>query len=109
LSDFKTYISTLLTHRSNITGVRVFLAFLLANNTSTDDGQQLTMAEEPTILAFETGNELGGWTREASPPPVEWTTEIARYLKELAPDTLVLSGSYGVRKEELGIANVDIV
>ncbi|ORY91788.1 glycoside hydrolase superfamily [Leucosporidium creatinivorum] len=88
-SDFKTYISTLLTHRSNITG--------------------LTMAEEPTILAFETGNELGGWGGNSSPPPVAWTTAIAAYLKELAPDTLVLSGSYGVRKDELAIQDVDMV
>lgn len=67
------------------------------------------MAEEPTVLAFETGNELGGWEGKSSPPPVAWTTAIAAYLKELAPDTLVLSGSYGVRKDELSIEDVDMV
>lgn len=68
-ADFKTYISNVLTHRSNLTG--------------------LTMAEEPTILAFETGNELGGWSGKHYPPPVEWTTAVAAYLKQLAPETLV--------------------
>ncbi|KAI5474838.1 glycoside hydrolase family 65 protein [Pseudohyphozyma bogoriensis] len=87
-STFKSYISTLITHRSTITN--------------------LTMAEEPTILAFETGNELGGWGLSNYPPPVEWTTAVANYLKELAPNTLVMSGSYGVRSEELGIADVDL-
>lgn len=66
------------------------------------------MAEEPTILAFETGNELGGYNLDAFPPPAIWTTAIASYLKELAPNTLVMSGSYGVRTEELGIQEVDI-
>ncbi|KAK4701098.1 mannan endo-1,4-beta-mannosidase, partial [Phenoliferia sp. Uapishka_3] len=87
-SDFKNYITTLLTHRSNITG--------------------LTLAEEPTILAFETGNELGGWGGNASPPPIAWVTAIADYLKVLAPNTLVLSGTYGVRSSELAIESVDI-
>lgn len=82
------YIDTLLTHRSNITG--------------------LTMAEDPTILAFETGNELGGWGGKTYPPPVDWTTAIAAKLKALAPNTLVLDGSYGVRKSNLDIANVDV-
>lgn len=66
------------------------------------------MAEEPTILAFETGNELGGFQMNAFPPPVEWTTSISQYLKTIAPDTLVISGSYGVREVELGIDRVDI-
>lgn len=66
------------------------------------------MAEEPTIFALETGNELGGWSGSNYPPPVEWTTSIANYLKELAPETLVLDGSYGVRFSNLDIANVDI-
>lgn len=70
---------------------------------------QLTMASDPTVLAFETGNELGGWTGDDYPPPVEWTASIAQLLHELAPDTLVLSGSYGVRKSELAIAGVDMV
>lgn len=67
------------------------------------------MATDPTVLAFETGNELGGWTGDAYPPPVEWTTAVAGLLHELAPNTLVLSGSYGVRKDELKIEGVDMV
>lgn len=87
-SDFTAYIDTLLAHRSNITG--------------------LTFAEEPAILAFETGNELGGYGGGSYPPPVEWTAAIAAKLKSLAPNTLVIDGSYGVRKANLGIADVDV-
>ncbi|GAA6060913.1 hypothetical protein JCM10212_003947 [Sporobolomyces blumeae] len=87
-SDFTRYIETLLTHVSPYTN--------------------LTLATDPTILAFETGNELGSWTGDAYPPPVEWTTSISQLLKRLAPDTLVVSGSYGVRKDELAIASVDV-
>ncbi|GAA5834208.1 hypothetical protein JCM11251_000571 [Rhodosporidiobolus azoricus] len=87
-SDFTTYVRTLLTHVSPYTN--------------------LSLATDPTVLAFETGNELGGWTGKHYPPPVRWTESIAQLLKELAPQTLVLSGSYGVRKEELGISEVDM-
>lgn len=69
---------------------------------------QLTLAQDPTVLAFETGNELSGWTGRDYPPPVEWTTAIAQLLKELAPQTLVLSGTYGVREAELHIDEVDM-
>jgi len=69
---------------------------------------QLTLATDSTVLAFETGNELGGWTGKQYPPSVEWTTAISQYLKELAPETLVISGSYGVRKDELPIETIDI-
>ncbi|KAK4055790.1 hypothetical protein OIV83_000337 [Microbotryomycetes sp. JL201] len=87
--DFVDFVTTLVTRPSNLTG--------------------LTMAQEPTIMAFETGNELGGWSGKHHPPPVEWTQSIADLLKTLAPDTLVVSGTYGVRKDELGIDNIDIV
>lgn len=40
IQDFKNYIEHLLTHVKQYTG--------------------LTYAEDPTIFAFETGNELGG-------------------------------------------------
>ncbi|GAA6018402.1 hypothetical protein JCM10207_000880 [Rhodosporidiobolus poonsookiae] len=87
-SDFEQYIRELLGHVSPYTN--------------------LTLASDPTVAMFETGNELGGWTGNDYPPPVEWTTSIAALLKELAPNTLAMSGSYGVRKSELSIADVDV-
>ncbi|GAA5861819.1 hypothetical protein JCM8547_008564 [Rhodosporidiobolus lusitaniae] len=87
-ADWEAYIRNLLTHVSPYTN--------------------LTLATDPTVLAFETGNELGDWTGSSYPPPVEWTTSIAKLLKELAPSTLVLSGTYGVQKDELEIEGVDM-
>ncbi|KAL8276477.1 hypothetical protein RQP46_011127 [Phenoliferia psychrophenolica] len=86
--DFKDYIKTLVTHQSNITG--------------------LSLAEEPTVLAFELGNELGGWGLNSYPPPIDWVNQTAAYVKSLAPNTLVLSGTYGVREDELHLTDVDI-
>ncbi|GAA5950817.1 hypothetical protein JCM21900_002027 [Sporobolomyces salmonicolor] len=86
--DFRQYVTNLLTHISPYTN--------------------LTLATDPTILAFETGNELGGWTGHDYAPPVEWSIAISQYLKELAPQTLVVSGTYGVKTNELGIETVDI-
>jgi len=115
-ADFTLYIRTLLNHTSPYTNVRplssraLALSHLVAVRPLTLlSRSQLTMAADPTVLAFETGNELGGWTGDAYPPPAEWTTAVAQLLHELAPDTLVLSGSYGVRKDELDIEDVDMV
>ncbi|GAA5986353.1 hypothetical protein JCM10908_003720 [Rhodotorula pacifica] len=88
-ADFEFYIGTLLNHTSPYTN--------------------LTLASDPTVLAFETGNELGGWTGKHYAPPVIWTRSVARLIKSLSPDALVISGSYGVRKDELAISEIDIV
>ncbi|GAA5863400.1 hypothetical protein JCM3774_005279 [Rhodotorula dairenensis] len=88
-ADFELYVRTLMNHTSPYTN--------------------LTLASDPTILAFETGNELGGWTGNHYPPPIAWTRSIARLIKSLAPNSLVVSGSYGVRRDELMIDEVDIV
>lgn len=88
VSDFKDYIRTLLTHKNVYTG--------------------LTYAEDPTIFAYETGNELGGPTFGDMDVPVSWTTEIAQYIKDLAPQKLVIDGTYGVVPNHLDINEVDI-
>jgi hypothetical protein len=49
--------------------------------------------DDPTVLAWSTGNELGGWEGEA--PPLEWTLEIAKHIKSIATRTLVYDGTMG--------------
>lgn len=73
---FKDYIRYLLMHVNPYTG--------------------LSYAEDPTIFAVETGNELGGPVFGDMNVPVEWTREIAEFVKGLAPDKLVVDGTYGV-------------
>jgi len=89
ISDFKNYIHHLLTHKNQFNG--------------------LTYAEDPTIFAYETGNELGGPIFGDKDVPVAWTTEIARYVKELAPNKLVIDGTYGVNTTHLSIKEIDIL
>lgn len=88
ISDFKYYIKVLLTHTNPWTG--------------------LTYAEDPTIFAYETGNELGGPTFGDMDVPVSWTSEISAYIKKLAPTKLVIDGTYGVNKTHLNISSIDI-
>jgi mannan endo-1,4-beta-mannosidase len=57
VGDFKRYIHKLITHVNPYTG--------------------LTYAEDPTIYAFETGNELSGPIFGDMNVPNSWTTEIA--------------------------------
>nr|KAJ3420056.1 hypothetical protein HK105_006160 [Polyrhizophydium stewartii] len=65
-------------------------AVLSRNNTVT--GRRY--ADEPAILAWETGNELGA--ANSAPPPAAWTLQIANHIKSLAPKQLVMDGSFGI-------------
>lgn len=88
VSTFKDYIKTLLTHRNQY------------NN--------LTYAEDPTIFAYESGNELLGSTWGDMDCPADWVRDIATYVKSLAPQKLFFDGTYGINKTHLGIAEVDV-
>ncbi len=59
--------------------------------------------EDPTILAWETGNELDS--------PAEWTRDIAGWIKQVAPRQLVIDGNslHGVLPSSLDDENVDII
>ncbi|KZO96772.1 glycoside hydrolase family 5 protein [Calocera viscosa TUFC12733] len=48
---------------------------------------------DPTVLAWETGNEMNGGD-SSRPAPGAWTVEIGNHIKALAPNTLVMDGSY---------------
>jgi len=89
IQDFKNYIQHLLTHVNPYTG--------------------LTYAEDPTIFAYETGNELSAVEFADHAVPVAWTTEIAEFIKSIAPHKLVLDGMYGLNATNPPIAAVDIV
>jgi len=88
VQDFKNYIQHLISHVNPYTG--------------------LSYAEDPTIFAYETGNELGGTNFGDMDVPNEWTTEISSYVKSLAPNKLVVDGTYGVNKSHLSIDTIDI-
>ncbi|KAK0618187.1 glycoside hydrolase superfamily [Bombardia bombarda] len=88
VASFKEYIRVLLTH------VNVY--------------SNLTYAEDPTIFAYETGNELTGPVWGDMNVPAAWVREIGAYVKELAPKKLFLDGTYGVNKTHLAVDEVDI-
>lgn len=85
---FKGYIRTLLTH------VNVYT--------------NLTYAEDPTIFAYETGNELSGPVFGDMDVPVEWVRDIASFVKGLAPGKLVLDGTYGVNRSHFDVEELDL-
>ncbi|KAL9621248.1 MAG: hypothetical protein Q9160_004269 [Pyrenula sp. 1 TL-2023] len=88
IDDFKAYIRHLITHVNPHTG--------------------LTYAEDPTVFAFETGNELGGPVFGDQDVPVSWTQEIAQFIKSLAPNKLVMDGTYGVNETHFVVEEIDI-
>jgi mannan endo-1,4-beta-mannosidase len=83
IADFEETIRFTLTRTNTLTGVRY--------------------CDDKAILCWETGNEL------ASPP--SWTREIARYIKSLDHNHLVMDGVNGAQlhPESLADPNVDIL
>lgn len=59
--------------------------------------------DDPAILGWETGNELDA--------PPAWTARIAKFIKSLDPNHLVIDGYslHGVREESLADPNIDVV
>jgi hypothetical protein len=83
IADFEQTIHFILTRTNTITGVRY--------------------SDDKSILCWETGNEVAS--------PASWTREIARYIKSLDTNHLVMDGfnSSVLRDESLEIPGVDIV
>lgn len=69
IQDFKNYINHVLTHVNQYTGV--------------------ALKDDPTIMAWETGNELNNATGTWDD---NWTENIAAYIKSIAPNQLVSDG-----------------
>lgn len=90
VDSFKRYITHHLNHVNRYTGIK--------------------LKDDPTILGWETGNELSAARFGEGPPPASWTREIARHIKSLAPRQLVLDGTYGIFPEsgQLDVAEVDV-
>ena len=50
--------------------------------------------QDPTILAWETGNELS-WNQKY-PVPGEWTLDICKFIRLNDPNHLIMDGSFGI-------------
>lgn len=83
ISDFELYINTLLTHVNTLTGI--------------------AYKDDPTIMIWETGNELHDPT-----PPTSWTTTIANYIKSVDSNHLVMDGSEGINSNLFSLSTLDV-
>ena len=82
IADFERTIHHVLTRTNTLTGVRY--------------------RDDQAVLCWETGNEVES--------PVSWTREIARYIKSLDTNHLVMDGfALHLRDEVLAMPDVDIV
>ncbi|KAK4046098.1 hypothetical protein OIV83_006351 [Microbotryomycetes sp. JL201] len=97
IDAFKLYINRMMTRVNRFTGV--------------------AYKDDPTIMMWETGNELGAWHNMEGFPPAAWTSEITSYMKSLSPNSLIVDGSFGLYNEKvanlispgLSIPSVDAV
>ncbi|GAA5978097.1 hypothetical protein JCM10908_004228 [Rhodotorula pacifica] len=77
------------TDHTMIESFKLILDFLL-NRVNSINGCRY--GDDPTILAWETGNEMNH--RGMRPAPASWTLIVAKHLKSRAPRTLVMDGSF---------------
>src|SRR5208283_5343902 len=82
IADFKETIRFVLMRTNTLTGVRY--------------------GDDKAILCWETGNEIS--------PTTEWTREMARYIKSLDTNHLVMDGrAWQLQPESLAMPEIDIV
>src|SRR6266849_2777692 len=86
IGDFKQYIYTILNHINSYNGI--------------------AYKDDPTIMVWETGNELGA--------PSSWVQTISQYIKSIDPRHLVMDGNDGYSdsplrfQQDLNINSIDI-
>ncbi|PRQ70629.1 Glycoside hydrolase superfamily [Rhodotorula toruloides] len=96
IGDFETYITKFLTRVNSYTGV--------------------AYKDDPTIIAWETGNEFGGYINAEVWPPASWTTAIIAWIWKYDTKHLIIDGTNGfwnyttgATSPGLNISGVDIV
>lgn len=73
IQTYTQYITVLLNRVNTYTGVR--------------------WADDPTILAWETGNELGGYIESEMWPPTSWTNAIVGAIRQYDTNHLIIDGA----------------
>jgi hypothetical protein len=99
--------STFFTHGPTISNFKAMIKYILLRVNSITGVQY---RNDPSILAWETGNEL--CNLDFSIVPGSWTTDIAKFIKSIDTNHLVMDGSYmywGIAMESLTNPDIDII
>ncbi|GAA5834464.1 hypothetical protein JCM11251_007015 [Rhodosporidiobolus azoricus] len=93
IAAFKEYITAIVSRVNSYTGIPYF--------------------RDPTILAWETGNELGGYINAEMWPPASWTNQIIDTIRKLDTSHLIIDGFWNYTNnavpDGLNIPGVDIM
>ena len=92
---------------------RHFLDFML-NRKNTVNG--ILYKDDPAILAWQLGNEFGSYPGdrglkydEWSPKILEWSLEMAAYIKKVDPNHLVMEAGGADREKLIADKNIDVI
>lgn len=86
---------------TNATMIAAFKHFIAAIVGRTNSLTGLSYIQDPSILAWELGNELMTGPDQGL-PPTDWIRDISSYIKTLDPNHLVMDGSYADGKRGAG-------
>ncbi|GAA5915844.1 hypothetical protein JCM6882_006818 [Rhodosporidiobolus microsporus] len=96
--------------------IAAFGAYITAIVTRVNSYTGVPYYRDPTILAWETGNELGGYINAEMWPPASWTNQIITYIRKYDSQHLIIDGTGGFWNystnavpDGLNIAKVDMM
>ncbi|KZT61799.1 glycoside hydrolase family 5 protein [Calocera cornea HHB12733] len=89
--------------------VQLFTNYITHHLTHVNQYTGVALKDDPTIMMWETGNELSVYQQADGPPPNAWTQQICGLIKSLAPNQLCMDGTYGIypNSGQLSNGNVD--
>ncbi|GAA5830082.1 hypothetical protein JCM11251_006867 [Rhodosporidiobolus azoricus] len=96
--------------------LRRFPEYITAFMTRVNRYTGVPYSRDPTILAWETGNELGGYINAEMWPPASWTNYVIGYIRKYDSSHLIIDGTGGFWNystnavpDGLNIAGVDMM
>ncbi|BGP43674.1 hypothetical protein JCM10449v2_007719 [Rhodotorula kratochvilovae] len=90
---------------SNRAVISAYMFYIQQFMTRTNSYTGVKYVDDPTILAWETGNELGGYINAEMWPPALWTQQLNTFIRKYDKNHLLLDGMLPFRYRSNGFWN----
>ncbi|GAA5915850.1 hypothetical protein JCM6882_006821 [Rhodosporidiobolus microsporus] len=87
---------------TNQAAVNAYTSYISAMLTRVNSYTGVSYANDPTILAWETGNEFGAWQHMEAWPPAAFTTAIVNAIRRFDKNHIVVDGTNGFYDPKTG-------
>ncbi|GAA5834477.1 hypothetical protein JCM11251_007018 [Rhodosporidiobolus azoricus] len=87
---------------TNQAALNAYTSFIRTFLTRVNSYTGVSYANDPTILAWETGNEFGAWQHMEAWPPAAFTTAIANAIRSVDSNHIIVDGTNGFYDPKTG-------